>query len=208
MLIARVRYPVYTLGPGVRAGVWTQGCGLACEGCVARDTWPADPAADVPVGEVLEWIGGLPKLDGLTLSGGEPLDQPEDLRSLLEGVRAQGRPGLDVLLFTGRTLRAARRAFPEVLALVDAVVAGPFRRDRPTEHPLMGSANQELATLTALGAARYAELPTGGRRPVQASIGGDGRLHTVGIPNQSDLARLQETALARGFAVDGLGRWV
>lgn len=204
MLIARVRHPVHTLGPGVRAGVWTQGCGLACDGCVARDTWPADPAAEVPVAEVVAWIGSLAVLDGVTISGGEPLDQPDELRSLLEGIRALGRPSLDVLLFTGRTLRAATRAYPDVLALVDAVVAGPFRRGEPTDHPLMGSANQELATLTALGAVRYGALPVTGRRPVQAAIGGDGRLHTVGIPNQGDLARLREAALVRGFGVDGL----
>lgn len=204
MLIARVRHPVHTLGPGVRAGVWTQGCGLACDGCVARDTWPADPATEVPVSEVVEWIGSLGVLDGVTISGGEPLDQPDELTNLLEGIRALGRPSLDVLLFTGRTLRAASRAYPGVLAMVDAVIAGPFRRDQPTSHPLMGSANQELAMFTALGATRYGSLPVAERRPVQAAIGGDGRLHTVGIPNEGDLVRLRGVARVRGFIVDGL----
>lgn len=205
MLIARVRHPVHTLGPGVRAGIWTQGCQLACDGCVARDTWPADPAAEVPLSEVLDWIQGLADLDGVTVSGGEPLDQPGDLRSLLEGIRGLGRPSLDVLLFTGRTLRAAERAYPDLLSLVDAVVAGPFRRDQPTDHPLMGSANQELAMLTPLGHARYGALPVARRRPVQATIGGDGRLHSVGIPNPGDLVRLREAALVRGFDIEELG---
>ena len=51
---------------------------------------------------------------------------------------------------------------------------------------------------------RYGSLPVAERRPVQAAIGRDGRLHTVGIPNEGDLARLRGAARVRGFAVDGL----
>lgn len=72
MLISRAHYPVLTLGYGRRAGVWTQGCVLACEGCIARDTWDANPANDVEVDEVLQWLSSHPDVDGVTVSGVSP----------------------------------------------------------------------------------------------------------------------------------------
>lgn len=199
MLLSQVRYPVHTLGFGVRAGVWTQGCRLACEGCIAPHTWPADPNAEVPVAEVVGWLASLPEFHGVTISGGEPLDQPGELLELLRGVRRLGRSDCDVLLYSGRTWEAVRRAFPEVLEFVDTVVTGPFEAYRPSGHPLRGSANQEVVTLTPLGRRRHADLSDDEPRPLQVSVSPDGRLHTVGIPRGDDLARLADAVAARGL---------
>lgn len=199
VLLSRVRYPVLTLGHGTRAGVWTQGCTLACRGCVAQKTWPADPESRVPVGEVVDWLRGLDPLDGVTISGGEPLDQPEEILALLQGICAMRRPDLDVLLFTGRRWRSVERAFAPIVALVDVVVAGPFLPDRPTEHPLMGSSNQEVVAITPLGARRYAGSPCAGRT-LQGSVGPDGRLHLVGIPRVGDIDRLESVAARHDVA--------
>lgn len=199
VLISRVRYPVLTLGHGVRAGVWTQGCTLGCQGCVAQGTWPADPETQVPVSEVVDWLAGLDRLDGVTISGGEPLDQPDGILALMQGIRRLNRPDLDILLFTGRRWRAVERAFAAVVALVDAVVAGPYEPGRPTDHPLMGSANQELVAVSPLGVERYSASSAG--RTLQGSVGADGRLHLVGIPKAGDLERLEAAAARQGLTL-------
>jgi anaerobic ribonucleoside-triphosphate reductase activating protein len=98
LLLAKAHYPVTTLGPGVRAGLWTQGCTIGCAGCLSRDTWDPDSRAAVPVSAVLGWLASLPgPVDGVTISGGEPFQQPEALAALLRGIhewRAAGaRPG-------------------------------------------------------------------------------------------------------------------
>lgn len=39
MILSRLHFPVTTLGPGRRIGVWFQGCSIRCAGCISRDTW-------------------------------------------------------------------------------------------------------------------------------------------------------------------------
>lgn len=197
MQISRVHFPVLTLGPGVRAGVWTQGCRLACAGCVARDTWPNRPENEVPVQEVVQWVVSRPRLDGVTISGGEPLDQPAELLEMLRSIREGTDATVDILLYTGRTFPAVVAAFREVLAWVDAIVTGPFRQDEPTRHPLMGSANQQLVPLTELGLERYGWLRYPTARQLQADAVGS-VLFTVGIPNPGDLDALEESLTADG----------
>lgn len=196
--MSRVHFPLLTLGHGTRAGVWTQGCTLRCEGCVARDTWDADAEMDVPVAEVLDWLARHSGIDGVTISGGEPLDQPEELYGLLRGIRDRFGPERDILCFTGRTRAAVNKAFSPLLALVDALVAGPFDATRPTRHPLMGSGNQELVLLTELGRQRYGELAEAAARPVQAAFV-TGGVRTVGIPNEGDLTALASAAADLGL---------
>jgi len=159
--------------------------------------WPADPGTQVPVSEVVNWLAGIDRLDGVTISGGEPLDQPDEILALVQGIRGLNRANLDILLFTGRRWQAVERAFPSVIALVDAVVAGPYEPGRPTDHPLMGSANQELVAVSPLGGERYADASSG--RTLQGSLGADGRLHLVGIPQAGDLDRLEAAAARHGL---------
>jgi anaerobic ribonucleoside-triphosphate reductase activating protein len=205
MLISRAHYPVHTLGYGIRAGVWTQGCRLACDGCLARDTWDADPSHDMDVADLLSWLEGHRGFDGLTLSGGEPLDQAEAIVELLSGFRKAFGWEVDVLCYTGYTTSSVRRANRDVLALVDAIVTGPYRRGLPTRHPLMGSSNQEVVITTDLGRQRYADLPDVERRDVQASASGR-MIHVVGIPNPGDLEALEAALIRQGLLVQASWR--
>lgn len=199
MLISRAHHPVLTLGYGCRAGIWTQGCVLACEGCIARDTWDANPANDVPVAEILRWLASHPDVDGVTISGGEPLDQPVELAELLRGIRALWPRDVDVLCFTGRSTAAVRHAYSAVTSHLDAIVTGPYVRTVSTTHPLMGSGNQELVCLTDLGHERYA-TSSASPRLIQASSSGN-HLWTVGVPGEGDLAQLEEALESRSLRV-------
>ena len=51
----KAHYPVTTLGPGRRIGLWLQGCTLACPGCVSRDTWGFEPDRALPLTVLLAW---------------------------------------------------------------------------------------------------------------------------------------------------------
>lgn len=199
----RAHYPVTVLGPGRRIGLWVQGCGIGCDGCAARDTWAPDPRTEIEVADVVRWCAGVAArdaVDGVTVSGGEPFDQPEALFALLTGL-LEWRAGLarpvDLLCYSGRGLAALRGQFPQILALLDAVVPGPFLADQAPGKRWRGSANQDLVPLTDLGHERYdAEIdrPAGPTR-MQVSVVGDTVYH-IGIPGPGDLAAL-EAALAR-----------
>ena len=43
--LSRLHFPVTTLGPGRRIGIWFQGCSIRCPGCISADTWAFRTAA-------------------------------------------------------------------------------------------------------------------------------------------------------------------
>jgi anaerobic ribonucleoside-triphosphate reductase activating protein len=199
MLLSKAHYPVMTLGYGTRAGIWTQGCTIGCPGCLSRDTWPADPSAAAPVEAVLGWLASLSgPVDGVTISGGEPFQQPLAVAALLRGIRAW-RDDLDVLIFSGFAYSRLTRdpGSREILGLCDAVVAGPYIDGRNDGSPLRGSANQRLVPLSDLGRVRYESLVEGTAPRVQVSVddGPEGRrVYYIGIPRRGDMDQLN-TAL-------------
>jgi anaerobic ribonucleoside-triphosphate reductase activating protein len=199
----RAHYPVVVLGPGRRAGLWLQGCGIGCAGCVARDTWADDPATEVDVDAVVDWCRALPgPVDGVTISGGEPFDQPAALHELLVRLHDwRGDRPIDLLCYSGRSLAVLRTRFAPQLALLDAVIPGRYLADRAPGGKWRGSANQELVPLTPLGHRRYdaeVDSPAG---PTRMQVGTDGeRIYHIGVPAPGDLAALEAAMARRGLA--------
>lgn len=81
-------------GPGIRAVVFFQGCPMRCLFCHNPDTWnPAagtEVTADELVAKILPYRAFYRGGGGVTLSGGEPLAQPEFCLELLQGLRESG----------------------------------------------------------------------------------------------------------------------
>ncbi len=80
-------------GPGIRYVVFLQGCLLRCAYCHNPDTWDKCDGTSTTAGEVVEKI--LPyrnfiQSGGITLSGGEPLMQPEFAAAILRLCKEQG----------------------------------------------------------------------------------------------------------------------
>lgn len=199
--INRMHYPVTVLGPGVRLGIWVQGCSIGCHGCVARDTWEPSAAEPLPAEEVVERAGTLvtDRLDGVTISGGEPFEQPDGLVALLHALRAWLPGWCDVLAYSGFELDDVRGRVPEALELLDGVITGPFVAGRPSDSRWWGSANQRLMALTALGETRYADVPADGRLQVDVEYG---RIRLIGIPARGALAAVRRELSAAGITVE------
>lgn len=207
--INRLLAPITALGEGRRIALWTQGCRLACPGCASVDTWLPGDGTDVDVDELATRIvteiveRGL---DGLTLTGGEPLDQADALAELVVAVRSRlnGWDGLarfDVLVFTGYRAAAAAKRAGRLWGMVDAAVCGPYRRTQPSDAPLIASANQELCALTELGRSKYPPPSTAARMQVVA----DGsELVMVGLPRPGDLSLLEKRLAQRGVHLGGV----
>ena len=73
-------------GPGVRFAVFLQGCPLRCGCCHNPDTWEVGGGKPMTAGEIVEkatryrtYFGSE---GGVTISGGEPLLQPEFVRAV------------------------------------------------------------------------------------------------------------------------------
>lgn len=116
-------------GPGVRAVVWTQGCSIGCRGCFNPMTHPSAQEGTLYDPFQLGKDLGKRQVDGITVSGGEPLDQSEEVYDLVRAFREVNAG--TALLFTGYTIEALMKA-PEkrrTLLQFDAVLAGPYRDD-------------------------------------------------------------------------------
>jgi anaerobic ribonucleoside-triphosphate reductase activating protein len=98
-------------------------------------------------------LSGAPGIEGVSISGGEPFQQPEALLDLVRRIR---RTPLSVLVFPGYTIDATRALplDPETLASIDVFIAGPYRRSRRAGRELLGSANQRIHLLPS----RYAPV--------------------------------------------------
>lgn len=135
-------------GPGLRAVIWFQGCSLGCPGCF-------NPATHSPRGghesdtEALaaEILALSDQIEGVSISGGEPFQQPAALLDLL--CRLDGTH-LSRLVFTGYTVPEINRRSmgPEVLRHLDVLIAGRYAAAHPVGHGLLGSANQRIHLLT------------------------------------------------------------
>lgn len=195
--VSRVHHPVTALGPGRRLGVWVQGCTIACPGCVSRDTWDLDGGASIAVGDLVE-RAVAERVDGVTITGGEPFQQPEALHTLLSEL-SRALPGADLMCYSGFPwARLVRRHSPS-LALLDAVVPEPYRRGEPDGGAWRGSANQPLVLLTDRARERYREPSV---RSVQVSVDDSG-VHMIGIPARGDLERLERALRDRGVTLQG-----
>jgi anaerobic ribonucleoside-triphosphate reductase activating protein len=173
-------------GPGARYALWLQGCGIRCAGCCNPHLFDPKGGERVDPGVLLAEMAAVRgEIEGVTLLGGEPMDQAGALVPLLQGARGRG---LSVMLFSGFTLGELRaRADPavrDVLALVDVLVDGRYDTSRPEpDRSWAGSTNQRFHYLTD----RYSpaiERPATGAplRTVEVRIGLDGRLSANGWP--------------------------
>jgi anaerobic ribonucleoside-triphosphate reductase activating protein len=165
-------------GPGLRCVVWVQGCTLGCPGCYNPTTHPAAGGEIVSVDDLYARVAAQQdKVEGLTVSGGEPLQQIPALTALLRRVRHETH--LSVVVFTGYTLAEARRkkGSAELLETLDVLIAGRYRQAERLAQDLRGSANKQLHFLTArYTAADFENLPA-----AEVVITSDGQVFLSGI---------------------------
>ena len=205
----KAHWPVTVLGPGRRVGLWVQGCSIHCPGCVSRDTWPRDATKAIPVRDVLAWCRKVTNnaLDGVTISGGEPFEQPAALRALLEGLVAWRRADhldFDILCYSGFPQRTLEKKHPALLALLDAIIPEPYVNDLPQGNVWRGSRNQPLVPLSERGRCRYAshltEAADAGGKRMQATVEA-GRVWMIGIPGRGDMAAVEALCASRGLTL-------
>lgn len=171
MKLARILYPVWTLGPGRRVGIWTCGCDRQCPGCANPELWDAGSYGDLAVADVIRTIQelerrGYGRPEGVTITGGEPFSQKEELSCLVEALQ---KITDDILLYTG-FLREELLAWEDaVIGRVAVLVDGPYLEERNDEHPLKGSENQRIHYIRPEFRERYEEYIRGmeGRRLAQ-----------------------------------------
>jgi len=203
MRIAEIVTPSYVDGPGARTVVRVRGCSIHCPGCQNQCLWPATGGMEFDEGILADMLAEarLP----VTITGGEPFDQPEALARLLALIRMRRNPADDVIVYTGRTfeelVHSNNCTILAALAQVDVLVDGPYIQ--ALDHDGMqyrGSSNQRVIDMRATF--RQPARVTLSRGPVlldwdtpEVIITGDGDVLAAADVAQgfADLGMLQET---------------
>lgn len=189
--IAAFSASTQALGPGKRAVIWVQGCPLNCPGCIAPGWIPFTPATLITPEELLGKID-LSTLDGLTLSGGEPMEQAAGLAKLVQLARQTKE--LNIITFTGYRFERLVNQPPnagvrDLLAVTDVLIDGPYVQSKNNSIGLRGSSNQRIIHLTPK--LKKFDLESQSRR-VEVSIS-NGEFAFVGIPTPGMKSALELT---------------
>lgn len=198
MYLSLLYYPVQTLGIGNRIGIWFQGCDFACKGCISTHTWKKTEDTKTDLQVVLKKCEHYFRYnpEGITISGGEPFDQPEVLYKLLLGIRAMGIN--DVMLYSGYKYEYLKKNYSHILALIDILIDGKFEEGLESEYIWKGSENQNMIFLTSDEKLinKYSEYKNliEEKRKLQLISTKAELVHIIGIPKQKD-ARIIKNGL-------------
>ncbi|MGE8334184.1 4Fe-4S single cluster domain-containing protein [Pseudomonas laurylsulfatiphila] len=197
--LSRVHFPVTTLGPGRRLGIWFQGCSIRCPGCISADTWGPGQRRVSPA-QLLEQIAPwLHQAEGITISGGEPFDQFDALISLLQGLRRLSQ--VDILVYSGYSLEQLDNQLSQTNGLIDALISDPYDEALSQSMALRGSDNQRLTLLSPLGQTRlanYERLLTATDKALDLMFDETGSVWMAGIPQRGDLLHLRDLLRDQG----------
>ncbi len=165
-------------GPGTRFVVWFQGCTLGCPRCFNPQTHAASPAtlmtAETPADRIADIKAHV---EGISLTGGEPLQQAPGVYELLRLVRE--RTGLSVVLFSGYSMDeiSAIPEGPGILSRVDVLIAGRYVEHHHCREGMLGSSNQTVHLLTS----RYSLTDLAEVPPAELTIDASGKLTVSGV---------------------------
>lgn len=131
-------------GPGNRFVLWTQGCSKGCSECFNPETWSTNIYKELSPTQIFELIKDF-EVDGVTISGGDPLEQEDELLELLMLLSTM-RLRKGVILFSGFTRAEISSNFirEQCLKYIDVLVDGRYEKNLKIDFSLRGSSNQEF----------------------------------------------------------------
>ena len=182
-------------GPGLRAVVFFQGCSVGCPKCWNPSTHQflgTEVTVDAAVQEVLR-AHQEHTLEGVTFSGGEPMQQADSLLRLIQGLHQQA-PELSFGMFSGYAEHELaegqywvwgdgssepyrKSLWQEIRACLDFAILGRFNQAQPSSLPLRTSRNQVLRLFSN----RYTPADFS-EELIEVSIHEGGRAEVTGFP--------------------------
>lgn len=116
-------------GDGIRVSLWVSGCSLHCKGCQNPQTWDFNSGIPFDSEALQELYDALDKkyIQGLTLTGGNPMDNMPEILHICRTVKERF-PDKDIWLYSGYTLEQIQqwKIGICILEYVDVLVDGPY----------------------------------------------------------------------------------
>lgn len=136
-----VHYPLSTLGPLERIGVWFQGCNIYCKDCISPHNFIQTEDKIMSINELSNLLINMNSCNKITISGGEPFYQPNALYELLLNIRFKFD---DILIYSGYKFEDLVEKHSKIFGLIDVLIDGPFKKELPTNKIYKGSKNQRM----------------------------------------------------------------
>lgn len=152
MYVARVLYPVEVLGPGKRVGIWFCGCPRRCKGCSNPELWEFQERYRTTPEMIFRLAQDIAKdnpVEGFTVTGGDPMYQPEELQRLLLLLKTISD---DIIVYTGYDKEELE---PARLANISVLIDGEYIEELNDNSLLRGSSNQNIIILDEKKRDRY-----------------------------------------------------
>lgn len=190
MLIDRILYPIVSLGPGKRIVIWTVGCSKHCNNCTNPELWKFDKNKNVSVEAVINFVKDIVDchiVDGITITGGDPLEQLDDLINLVEQLEIISE---DILVYTGFEYKCFSDLFSDekinrLKNKIAVLIDGKYiDSQNDNKSPLIGSTNQKIFFLKEKFREKY-KLYSQEERKIQNIYYGK-QMISVGIHNKAE----------------------
>ena len=133
------------LGPNNRLCIWTQGCLKNCKNCMSPEFRTFNSNKNIDIIKELEKYD-FTTIEGVTISGGEPFLQLDELELLVEYLSKKVE---DILIYTGmkyntlKLIKKAKNIFSKIAVLID----GEYKDELNNNEILRGSSNQNIIIL-------------------------------------------------------------
>lgn len=152
MEIDRIIFPVKTLGLGNRVGIWTFGCPRRCINCSNPELQESNSEKNIDIERII--LSLLPlkdKIDGITITGGDPFFQSRELEVLVNEIYEKITK--DIIIFTGYKLEELKDInsshINNILSKVSILIDGEYIEALNDGVGLRGSNNQRIHVLNS-----------------------------------------------------------
>lgn len=151
-------------GEGWRGAIFFQGCLHHCVGCQNEHTWNINGGKEISLNELEEAVDSIvesnPLIDGITLTGGDPFFQADEIIALCDYIK--NTKHLNLWVYTGFTFERfleykndntsnnkysikVTESMIKLLDYIDVLVDGPFILEKRTlDGYFAGSSNQRV----------------------------------------------------------------
>lgn len=176
------------LGPYLRSALWVHGCCFSCEGCLAKEM-NAGPYKEFSSGDLSEIFLKIVDAEGITISGGEPFIQAEELATML--ARIKDKRDYGVILYTGflreNLEKNNNNGVQRLLQQTDILIDGNYVQNLDDGKPYRGSSNQRIHLITDRYRSIFNDYYYGtDKRNIEIDVEKD-NVYMVGVPSKNGI---------------------
>ena len=152
MFLSGIEYESIIDGAGIRNVLFISGCCHKCKGCHNPKTWDFNFGIEFTIEKQMQFIQKCkenPLLDGITLSGGDPMYSAKELINFVR-LYKENLPNHNIWIYSGFTYEEIikDKYMKELLSECDVLVDGPYIEElRDLSLKFRGSSNQKIINL-------------------------------------------------------------